>query len=46
MDNNYIILDRDIKAGNNMSKPFSGLLAEIPYSEINELYVVTNEVIH
>jgi hypothetical protein len=29
--NHYITIARDIKAGNNMNKPFSELLAEIPY---------------
>jgi hypothetical protein len=28
--NHHITVDRDIKAGNNMNKPFNELLAEIP----------------
>jgi hypothetical protein len=43
VNNQDIFIERDIKAGNNMTKPFSGLLAEIPYNERGELYTITNE---
>jgi hypothetical protein len=43
MNNSNIVLERDIKAGNNMFRPFIRLLAEIPYYANGELYVVINK---
>jgi len=43
IDNNKIDLLRDIKAGNNAKEPFSGVLAEIPYINNDEMYFIINE---